>query len=78
MSDMPIIAQHAVAKTHKSKEVKIFNSLRYVVIAYIIFWTPYFIQFDVGLFSEITYSNTFLVYVFCSWLFYTWILPSIR
>jgi len=55
---------------HRSKNAKIFNGLRYVVTAFLILWTPYYVFADVNIFYNTFYPGESALYAIVSWLSY--------
>jgi len=73
IGEVPISTHPAVVgttRTPQSKEAKIFNSLRYVVAAFLILWTPYYVYLDLRLFWQANFAYNTTVYTVVSWLFY--------
>ena len=68
---MPELVTSSIKK-HVSKEAKIFNNLRYVVGAYIVLWTPYYIYDDIYLFYGYDHNLPYITtgYAIVSGLFY--------
>ena len=64
--DHPVLS----VKKHVSKEAKIFNNLRYVVSAYLILWSPYYVFNDVAIFYTTDLPYMITGYVLVSGLFY--------